>query len=66
MASDVEFFNTQRGPTLDAEDDVPATASVANERQDRRRMPESVAVNGARGGGAVADRDNADLEDLPF
>ena len=63
MAEDVEFFN-QRGPDFDT-DDLPAPASVADERRDRRRMPESVAVAGARAGTAVADR-AAELEDLPF
>jgi single-strand DNA-binding protein len=64
VAQDVEFFS-QRGPTTDMDDNAPATASVADERPSRR-MPQDVAVAGARGGAAVADRDNADLEDLPF
>ena len=63
IADDVEFFNSQRSPDFDT-DDLPARASVADER----RMPENVAVHGEqprRGTAAVADRD-VDLEDLPF
>jgi len=60
MANDVEFMSSQRGPDVDTSD-LPA-ASVADERP-RRRVPEGMAVAGARGT-AVADRE--DLEDLPF
>ena len=49
-----------------AEDDAPVRASVVDERRDRRSMPQQTAVYGGRVGAAVADRDNADLEDLPF
>jgi len=63
MASDVEFMSSRNGPDFDTTD-LPARASVADE-QPARRMPEAVAVNGARGGPGVADRDD-DLEDLPF
>ena len=64
-ATDVEFMSSQRGPDFDTSD-LPGTASVADERP-RRRMPESVAVVGARGATAVANRRTAgDLEDPPF
>jgi single-stranded DNA-binding protein len=63
VASDVEFASS-RAPDFGV-DDLPARFSSGDERP-ARRMPESVAVNGARGGTTVADRDNADLEDLPF
>src|SRR4051812_9564635 len=56
-ASDVEFMSSQRGPDVDTSD-LPATASVADELP-ARRMPESVAVAGARDGTAVADRDES-------
>jgi hypothetical protein len=39
---------------------------LEDERRDRRRMPESVAVAGARGAAWLADRDDGDLEDVPF
>ena len=64
-AQDVEFVSQQRGPDFDT-NDLPARVSSADERP-ARRMPESGAVvNGARGGAADTDRDNVDLEDLPF
>ena len=62
-AQGVEFVS-QRGPDFDTKD-LPATASVADERP-ARRMPQDTAVNGARGGAAVAIRDDGDVEDLPF
>ena len=64
MASDVEFMSSRNGPDFDTTD-LPARASVADE-QPARRMPASVAVADASGGATVADRDNADLADVPF
>jgi single-strand DNA-binding protein len=60
-ASEVEFMSAR--PSEDGDEQTPV--SSADERPSRS-MPQDVAVAGARGGAAVADRDNADLEDLPF
>jgi single stranded DNA-binding protein len=64
LAGDVEFTSARQ-----AEDDQPVRASVTDERRDSRRMSEATAVHGgrpARSAAAVADRDDGDLEDLPF
>jgi single-strand DNA-binding protein len=65
LADTIEFVGRRQADGADA----PARASVTDERRDRRPMPEGVAVH--RGparhtAAAVADRDNADLEDLPL
>jgi single-strand DNA-binding protein len=60
LANDVEFMD----PRQQMDEDQPVNASVTDERRDRRRMPESVAVAGALGAVGLADRDDDDL--LPF
>ncbi|HZO25297.1 MAG TPA: single-stranded DNA-binding protein [Chloroflexota bacterium] len=66
LADTIEFAGRRQA----AEDaDEPSRVSVADERRDRRRMPEATAIHGGqpRGGtAAVADRDGEDLENLPF
>ena len=62
LANEVQFMSLRQA---DDGDDT-SRASAADERRDRRRMPESVAVAGAREAADLADRDNARLEDLPF
>jgi single-strand DNA-binding protein len=69
MADSVEFMSSrQAGPDFDTSD-LPETASVADERP-QRRMPQTTAVYGPaprNSGAAVAERDSGDdLEDLPF
>ena len=67
VAGDVEFAGAH-APDFDTTD-LPVRASIADERRDARRMPEAMAVNGGqprRTDARVADRDAADLEDLPF
>jgi len=67
LADTVEFMSTQRGPDFDTSDLGP-TASVTDERP-QRRMTQQEAVYGGqprRGSRAVADRGAADLEDRPF
>jgi single-strand DNA-binding protein len=67
IANDVEFMSTQRGPDVEVSD-LPASTPARAPRS-ARQMPEAVAVHGARparSGAAVAERPDADLEDLPF
>ena len=61
LANEVQFMSARSSENGDEQTRV----SSADERP-AQRMPESVAVAGARDGAAVADPDNADLEDLPF
>jgi single-strand DNA-binding protein len=54
FANDVEFMSPRQ-------DDHPGQTV-----QQPRRMPEATAVRGTRPGAAVLDRDDGDLQDLPF
>jgi single-strand DNA-binding protein len=60
LANEVQFMTARQA---DDEEDS-SRASVADERP-ARRMPQEKAVDGARGGAAIADRDG-NPEDLPF
>ncbi len=60
LANEVQFMSARQAD--DGEDS--SRASVADERPARRR-PQETAVDGARGGAVVTDRDD-DLADLPF
>jgi single-strand DNA-binding protein len=60
LANDVEFMNARQ-----PDDDQPIKASVTDERP-ARWMPEAMALAGARGAVGLADRDDGDLEDVPF
>jgi single-strand DNA-binding protein len=62
LANEVQFMGAR--PSEDAEE--PARVSTADEHP-ARQMPQDVAVHGARGGTAVAARDDSsELEGLPF
>jgi single-strand DNA-binding protein len=64
VASDVEFMSSQRGPTVTwDEDDLPARASVADERHGPRPRPEVVALGA---GGTVGPTADDGLDGLPF
>ena len=61
LANEVQFMSARQAD----DGDELVRVSSADERP-ARGMRQDVAVNGGRGGTAVADRDGADLEDVPF
>ncbi len=61
LANEVQFMSARQADHGDEQ----VRVSSADERPARRMAPD-VAVDSGRGGTAVADRDGADLEDLPF
>ena len=61
LANEVQFMSARQADDGDEQARVSST-----DGRPAQRSPQDMAVDGGRGGMAVADRDGADLEDLPF